>query len=139
SASRQSPRGPDRHRGGRGPRGLRRLADGSHRRPRHPAARRARAAGPHVSRVSPARRARLATARSRRPQGGASRMTSIAEKLPVFTLPATDGSSHSFPFEGAVTVVAFTCNHCPYALAWHERLLAVARDYEAQGVRLLLV
>ena len=24
------------------------------------------------------------------------------------------------------TVVVFTCNHCPYALAWHDRLLAVA-------------
>jgi len=23
----------------------------------------------------------------------------------------------------------FTCNHCPYALGWHERLLQVARDY----------
>jgi len=26
-------------------------------------------------------------------------------------------------------VVVFTCNHCPYALAWHDRLLAAARDY----------
>ena len=66
-------------------------------------------------------------------------MTAIADKLPLFTLPATDGSSHSFPIEGAVTVVVFTCNHCPYALAWHERLLAVARDYDERGVRMLLV
>ena len=29
------------------------------------------------------------------------------------------------------TVVVFTCNHCPYALAWHERLADVARDYAA--------
>jgi hypothetical protein len=35
-------------------------------------------------------------------------------------------------------VVAFTCNHCPYALAWHGRLLAVARDYEGRA-RVLLV
>jgi AhpC/TSA family len=25
--------------------------------------------------------------------------------------------------------VIFTCNHCPYALAWHNRLMQVARDY----------
>jgi hypothetical protein len=66
-------------------------------------------------------------------------MTAIDQKLPVFTLPDTDGASHSFPAEGAVTVVAFTCNHCPYALAWHERLLAVARDYDEQGVQVLMV
>ena len=25
--------------------------------------------------------------------------------------------------------MVFTCNHCPYALAWHDRLMQVARDY----------
>ena len=25
--------------------------------------------------------------------------------------------------------MVFTCNHCPYALAWHERIAAAARDY----------
>ena len=49
-----------------------------------------------------------------------------------FALPATDGSEHSFPVAGRPTVVVFTCNHCPYALAWHERLNAVARDYEGR-------
>ena len=66
-------------------------------------------------------------------------MTAIAEKLPVFTLPATDGSDYSFPAEAAVSVVVFTCNHCPYALAWHERLLAVAREYADRGVRMFFV
>lgn len=32
------------------------------------------------------------------------------------------------------TVVVFTCNHCPYALAWHDRLQRVARDYSGRGV-----
>ena len=27
------------------------------------------------------------------------------------------------------TLVVFTCNHCPYALAWHDRIAAVADDY----------
>ena len=29
-----------------------------------------------------------------------------------------------------VTAVIFTCNHCPYALGWHDRLLQLARDYD---------
>ena len=31
------------------------------------------------------------------------------------------------------TAVVFTCNHCPYALAWHDRLLDVARDYDGRA------
>jgi hypothetical protein len=33
------------------------------------------------------------------------------------------------------TVLVFTCNHCPYALAWHDRLADVARAYGDRGVR----
>jgi AhpC/TSA family len=53
-----------------------------------------------------------------------------------FSLPDTDGAEHG---PDGVTVVAFTCNHCPYALAWHDRLLAVAEDYADRGVRTLLI
>jgi peroxiredoxin len=49
-------------------------------------------------------------------------------QAPTFSLPDTDGAEHS-PGDAPATVVVFTCNHCPYALAWHDRLLAVARDY----------
>ena len=35
--------------------------------------------------------------------------------------------------------MVFTCNHCPYALAWHDRLLDAARDYQPRGVRFLAV
>jgi hypothetical protein len=57
----------------------------------------------------------------------------IGDEASVFTLPDTDGQEHSFPEDGSPTVVVFTCNHCPYALAWHERLLQVARDYEGRA------
>jgi peroxiredoxin len=51
----------------------------------------------------------------------------IGDQAPPFSLPDTDGTEHG---PDGVTVVIFTCNHCPYALGWHERLLQVARDYD---------
>ncbi|MGH3994567.1 MAG: redoxin domain-containing protein, partial [Pseudonocardiaceae bacterium] len=54
---------------------------------------------------------------------------SIGDEAPVFSLPDTDDHEHAFPGDDGLTVVVFTCNHCPYALAWHDRLLAAARDY----------
>ena len=52
----------------------------------------------------------------------------LGDEVPTFSLPDTDGQQQSFP--DGPTVVVFTCNHCPYALAWHERLLQAARDYD---------
>jgi hypothetical protein len=63
-------------------------------------------------------------------------MLKIGDTAPGFSLPDTEGASHS---PEGVTAVVFTCNHCPYALAWHDRILEVARDYSERGVRLLLV
>jgi peroxiredoxin len=63
-------------------------------------------------------------------------MIAIGEIAPDFTLPDTDGAEHSLP-DGQVTAIVFTCNHCPYALAWHDRILQVARDYE--DVRFLAI
>ena len=65
-------------------------------------------------------------------------MLSIGAEPQRFELPATDGEEHSFPDGGAPTVVVFTCNHCPYALAWHDRIVDVARDY-GDRARFLLV
>ena len=60
----------------------------------------------------------------------------VGEPAPRFELPAADGGTYAL--EDEPTVVVFTCNHCPYALAWHDRLLDVARDY-AGRVRTLMV
>lgn len=64
----------------------------------------------------------------------------IGERAPDFDLPATDGRRHALASGSpAATVVYWTCNHCPYALAWHERLLDVARDYAERRVRVLAI
>jgi peroxiredoxin len=52
----------------------------------------------------------------------------LGMEAPSFSLPDTDGVTHSLG-GGPATLVVFTCNHCPYALAWHDRIAAVARDY----------
>jgi peroxiredoxin len=65
---------------------------------------------------------------------------SIGEPAPDFELPATDGSNIPVASDGtAATVVVFTCNHCPYALAWHDRIADAARDYRDRGVRFLAI
>ena len=57
-----------------------------------------------------------------------------------FTLPDTSGTPTPLHEDGAhAAVVVFTCNHCPYALAWHDRIQAVARDYADRGVRVLQI
>jgi peroxiredoxin len=65
-------------------------------------------------------------------------MTAVGERAPAFTLPDTSGESHALDGSPA-TVVVFTCNHCPYALAWHERLIDVARDFAPRGARMLAI
>jgi peroxiredoxin len=62
----------------------------------------------------------------------------IGDSVPAFTLPDTEGAEHSLAGEGPAVVV-FTCNHCPYALAWHDRITDVARDYSSRGVRFLAI
>jgi peroxiredoxin len=54
---------------------------------------------------------------------------------PTFDLVDTDGERHSLEPGAPATVVVFTCNHCPYAIAWHDRLMDVGRDYAERGVR----
>lgn len=65
-------------------------------------------------------------------------MPGTGDPAPAFTLPDVEGTMHE-PGGAPATVVVFTCNHCPYALAWHERIVAVARDYAGRGVRVLAI
>jgi peroxiredoxin len=53
----------------------------------------------------------------------------IGDPAPTFTLPSAAGGDDGLD-ENAPAVVIFTCNHCPYALAWHDRILDVAREVE---------
>jgi hypothetical protein len=65
----------------------------------------------------------------------------VGEQAPPLELPDTLGEVHRLPGAGEVpaTVVVWTCNHCPYALGWHDRLVDVAHAYGRRGVRFLAV
>jgi peroxiredoxin len=68
-------------------------------------------------------------------------MTQIGAAAPALELPDTEGRVRSLPEPGTApaTVVFWTCNHCPYALAWHDRIVDAAREYADRGVRFLAV
>lgn len=64
----------------------------------------------------------------------------IGDAAPGFELPGVDGKIHALAGLSAgqqATAVVFMCNHCPYVLAWLDRLVAVAQDYAPQGVALV--
>src|SRR3954462_14611317 len=65
----------------------------------------------------------------------------LCDRVPAFSLPDTEGTEHSVPADPAppATVIAVTCNHCPYVIAWNPRLRAVAEEYGERGVRFLAI
>jgi hypothetical protein len=65
----------------------------------------------------------------------------IGDLTPPIELPDTEGNLHTLPMPGeaTATVIVWTCNHCPYARAWHDRVMEVAHEYAPQGVRTLHV
>jgi len=66
---------------------------------------------------------------------------SIGAALPDFKLPGIDGRDYtpaSFA-DAKLLVVAFTCNHCPTAQAYEERLKQLAATYQPRGVAFIAV
>lgn len=60
----------------------------------------------------------------------------LGSPCPEFKLPSVDGRSiSSADYRNAkALVVMFICNHCPYVQAIEDRLIALAKEYQAQGV-----
>lgn len=64
----------------------------------------------------------------------------IGDAMPHFCLPATDGMTvDSTMIKDPVLVVVFTCNHCPYAQAYDQRLIDLANHFDQEGVQFVLV
>jgi peroxiredoxin len=65
----------------------------------------------------------------------------IGAPAPDFDLPGVDGRRYSLKdFASApVLVVVFTCNHCPTAQAYEERIQKLRDDYAGKGVALVAI
>ena len=65
----------------------------------------------------------------------------VGTLAPSFSLPGVDGQTWSVDsFDDAeLLVVVFTCNHCPYAIASEDRLLAIQNDYKGRDVALVAI
>ncbi|HEY3105469.1 MAG TPA: thioredoxin family protein [Gaiellaceae bacterium] len=54
----------------------------------------------------------------------------LGDPAPAFELPDPQGQTHSLAdYEGRPVAVVFSCVHCPYVVAWEDRINDVARDY----------
>lgn len=65
----------------------------------------------------------------------------IGTSAPAFALPGIDGQSHSLAdfASSPVLAVAFTCNHCPAAELYEQRLQQLYLDYRSRGVALVAI
>lgn len=62
-------------------------------------------------------------------------------KAPDFNLPGVDGKFYSLDdFKDAnALVVLFTCNHCPTAQAYEERIKSIVADYKDKSVAVVAI
>ncbi len=65
----------------------------------------------------------------------------IGTPAPDFKLPGVDGKYYTLEDfkEAEVLIVIFTCNHCPTAQAYEDRIIALAKEYQPKGVQLIAI
>jgi peroxiredoxin len=65
----------------------------------------------------------------------------IGSPAPDFSLPGVDGKVHHLADYAAspVLIVVFTCNHCPIAQMYEERIQQLDRDYNHRGVAIVAI
>jgi peroxiredoxin len=65
----------------------------------------------------------------------------IGEHAPDFSLPGVDGRNYKLAdfAQADILVVIFTCNHCPTAQAYEDRIKKLAVDYKNKDVVLVAI
>ena len=66
---------------------------------------------------------------------------SVGGKAIDFNLPATGGKDYSlgtFKDRKALAVI-FSCVHCPYVLAWEDRIISLQKEFAGQGAAFVLI
>ncbi len=66
---------------------------------------------------------------------------SLGAAAPDFKLPAVDGRSYSLKdfADAKILVVIFTCDHCPTAQYYEERIKQLTADYKDRGVAVVAI
>jgi peroxiredoxin len=63
----------------------------------------------------------------------------LSDPVPEFSLPGIDGQLYSLSDYASMPVaVVFSCCHCPYVIAWEDRLNEIARDYAGRAALLAI-
>jgi thiol-disulfide isomerase/thioredoxin len=65
----------------------------------------------------------------------------IGAAAPDFSLPGTDGKTYTLKnfAQYKFLMVVFTCNHCPTAQAYEDRIKQLAADYNPKGVGVVAI
>jgi peroxiredoxin len=65
----------------------------------------------------------------------------IGDPAPRFSLPGVDGKTYALKSfaQAKILMVVFTCNHCPTAQAYEERLKKLVTDYRDKGVAVVAI
>jgi peroxiredoxin len=65
----------------------------------------------------------------------------LGSSAPDFSLPGVDGKVHSLADYGTspILVVVFTCNHCPIAQMYEQRIQQLEADYRDRGVAVVAI
>ena len=65
----------------------------------------------------------------------------IGASAPNFTLPGVDGKNYSLASfkNSTVLAIVFTCNHCPTAQAYEDRLIKLTNDYRNKKVSVVAI
>ena len=65
----------------------------------------------------------------------------IGEKAPAFNLKGIDGKQYTLTSfkDSKFLVLVFTCNHCPTAQAYEDKLITFQNKYKSKGVRLVAI
>src|ERR1700684_860712 len=65
----------------------------------------------------------------------------LGSQAPDFSLPGVDGQIHKLSdyASSPILVVIFTCNHCPIAQMYEQRIEKLAADYKDRGVTVVAI
>lgn len=65
----------------------------------------------------------------------------IGSEAPDFKLPGVDGKYYSLAdfADAEALLIVFTCNHCPTAQAYEDRLIAITNDYQDKGLAVVAI